>query len=219
MKKATNCKECGVRRSSDNWRTTGRGALCAACFAAYQKTYSKSEVCKTKRNARARARYAADPAFKVSANERSARNSPNRLRNKDPNKRASDNARRRERRAANDELRERHNARTRAYAKSPEGRSVHRALKAKRRAQEKQARPKWVDDVAMANIHKNRPSDNHVDHIIPINAPLIEGTDTPVVCGLDVPWNLQYLPVKDNLRKNNSFDGTYENDGWRCTTP
>ena len=42
---------------------------------------------------------------------------------------------------------------------------------------------------------------HHVDHVVPINHPL--------VCGLHVPWNLQVLTGPDNVRKSNSFDG-----GW-----
>jgi hypothetical protein len=36
-----------------------------------------------------------------------------------------------------------------------------------------------------------------VDHIIPLNNPL--------VCGLHCEFNLQLLPLSDNIKKNNSF--------------
>lgn len=71
----------------------------------------------------------------------------------------------------------------------------------------KQATPPWQDNSSLVRVFQNRPKGTHVDHIIPLTH--------PQVCGLNVPWNLQYLSEADNLSKSNKFDGTYENEGWR----
>ena len=63
------------------------------------------------------------------------------------------------------------------------------------RASKQQRTPPWVDRKALQEIYFNRPEGHHVDHIIPLN-----GKD---VCGLHVPWNLQYLTEEENLKKSN----------------
>jgi 5-methylcytosine-specific restriction endonuclease McrA len=69
--------------------------------------------------------------------------------------------------------------------------------KALRRSRKKQATPFWSDLDKIQEIYKNCPSDMTVDHIIPITSPL--------VCGLHVSWNLQYLTRSENSKKGNSL--------------
>lgn len=82
----------------------------------------------------------------------------------------------------------------RHYARHTEKR---RAFFAARRKQVKRATPPWADLNEIEAIYLNRPEGFHVDHIVPLNG--------KTVCGLHVPWNLQYLPSKDNLMKSNKW--------------
>lgn len=49
-------------------------------------------------------------------------------------------------------------------------------------------------------IYENKPAGCHVDHIVPLKG-LCPITKVHIVCGLHVPWNLQYLNGEDNMRK------------------
>lgn len=93
------------------------------------------------------------------------------------------------------------------YAKSPNGRAVCNAKLAAYRAAKKQQTFGITYKSELRLIYKNKPVGYTIDHIIPI-----EGVE---VRGLHVPWNLQYLTKTDNSKKSNSFDGTYDNTGWR----
>jgi hypothetical protein len=90
-----------------------------------------------------------------------------------------------------------------SWRSTPEARERRKLYKKIRKMKKKQRLPKWANLSKIAEIYKNCPIDQVVDHIIPLN-----GLN---VSGLHVEWNLQYLSPEDNLRKSNKTDGTYEN--------
>jgi hypothetical protein len=71
-----------------------------------------------------------------------------------------------------------------------------------RRASERRATPAWADRRAIiakwrqAKYLTAKTGEQHsVDHIVPLLH--------PTVCGLHVPWNLEVMPLSDNLAKGN----------------
>lgn len=60
-------------------------------------------------------------------------------------------------------------------------------------------------DEQMKAFYRERPEGFHVDHVVPLKG-VDRDTKQHVVCGLHVPWNLQYLPGEDNIRKWAWFD-------------
>jgi 5-methylcytosine-specific restriction endonuclease McrA len=69
--------------------------------------------------------------------------------------------------------------------------------KALRRSRKKLATPVWSDLDKINEVYANCSDDMTVDHIIPITS--------PIVCGLHVSWNMQYLTRSANSKKGNSL--------------
>lgn len=76
-----------------------------------------------------------------------------------------------------------------------------------RKHRKRRASPRWLTrahKTAMALFYRAAEAlsfwtgkPHHVDHIVPLNS--------PIVCGLHVPWNLQILTAGANLKKSNRF--------------
>lgn len=70
---------------------------------------------------------------------------------------------------------------------------------AERRAKRKQATPDWADQEVIKSFYKEAQYfGESIDHIIPLSNQL--------VCGLHCEFNLQLLPLTDNIIKNNNFE-------------
>ena len=95
----------------------------------------------------------------------------------------------------------RHREYTREYKKTNKNKVNARNRNRSKRV--RQATPIWLtieQRSQLITFYINRPIGYHVDHIIPIKG--FNEQDEHVVCGLHVPWNLQYLLVDDNLTKS-----------------
>lgn len=77
---------------------------------------------------------------------------------------------------------------------NPTRKHKHRINQAFRRVMQQYATFKNHEE-EIRKIYDDCPPGYHVDHIIPLRA--------KNMCGLHVPWNLQYLPALENIRKNN----------------
>jgi hypothetical protein len=84
----------------------------------------------------------------------------------------------------------------RNYIKT-KGRALVNRHSAKYRATKLNATPVWIDDKAIKLIFDNCPVDKHVDHIVPLNS--------PIVCGLHWEGNLTYLAGSQNISKGNRY--------------
>jgi hypothetical protein len=91
-----------------------------------------------------------------------------------------------------------------------------RQYTAKRRAADALATPTWLNFVQLAQIDEMHEIckaksvqtgiKHHVDHIFPMRS--------DVLCGLNVPWNLQILTASKNISKQRKFPEQYQHMAW-----
>lgn len=103
---------------------------------------------------------------------------------------------------------EKHQARTKAWASSPKGKLSRRISASKRKAAKMNACPPWLSASDYQKIEtiyskavsmeKKTGEKYHVDHVVPL-----QGDN---VCGLHVPWNLEPITAAANLSKANHID-------------
>jgi hypothetical protein len=165
-------------------RPNGRTRICKKCANKYKSEREKTPESIEKSRKRS-AKYRSENIEKTNKASRDWRN-----RNKDtvnPKQKA-----------ARDKDLERYRERDRKCFQKPKRKLKHSINQAARRAKKLKATPPWLTDEQkqeIAYFYENRPVGHHVDHIEPLRG--------KEICGLHVPWNLQYLPSLDNIRAGN----------------
>ena len=84
-----------------------------------------------------------------------------------------------------------------AYLASDKGKNKTREMAARRRQDVRRQVIAKVHAGEVRKVYMECPQGLHVDHIVPLKH--------PVVCGLHVPWNLQYLTPSENQEKSNKL--------------
>lgn len=59
------------------------------------------------------------------------------------------------------------------------------------------ATPKWINKKELIEKLSNCPKGLSIDHVIPLSG--------KNVCGLNVPWNIEYISLEQNRRKKNKY--------------
>lgn len=86
----------------------------------------------------------------------------------------------------------------RAYHKNlPHVKAYTRARRAFIRDRKRKTLLSKTHRTTLTQIYRDCPENWHVDHIVPLSHPLVSG--------LHVPWNLQYLPASENISKSNKL--------------
>lgn len=183
------CRRCDIYKNLEdmekrNDSPSGRGTLCKGCANTEKREYSKTEEGKQKRR-----KYAINYTNKNRENvNKYAREW--RCKNKERL-----NPKQKEYRDKNLQF---YRQKDREKFQNPKRKLQHKINQADRRARKLRATPLWLTEEQkqeITNIYTNCPIGYHVDHIEPLRG--------KEICGLHVPWNMQYLPALENIRNGN----------------
>lgn len=168
----------------------------------YRKVYKlrNAEKVAEKESQRRRNKYESDPAYRLRIN---ARNTERYSRNPEPAKQRS--AKVRKDNSANvaeymAAYYERNKVSLQEYKRwwMKQNAASIASRNAARRALSTKATPKWANKDEINRIYAEaKRLGVHVDHIVPLN--------NPMVCGLHVEANLQLLSATENIRKGNKY--------------
>lgn len=176
------CRTCGERKLRDEFHARkdspdGLRSSCKVCRRAYSRQWNADNAERKRASSRAWVTENAERHRKT--NRQRYRIKPQYFKDKSAEWRAKNS----DRKLASD----------RRWRNENRGRD--RATKAKYKAAKLNATPPWVNYSEIVLIYDQCPAGHHVDHIVPL-----QGEN---VCGLHVPWNLQYLSETENLKKGN----------------
>lgn len=187
------CVKCG-RTETAKWYSPKTNPTCASC---YRKEYVARNPDKVKEyfkkyNASDKARQARKEYEQTEKGQAARKKAEKKYYTSNPEKMRAkrDNPAQRERLKA-------HYRRNKGYYSEKSQRRKRQMDKASLHGQYREA---------TVEVYCNSPEGYEIDHIIPlIGKDWVEGKYKQVICGLHVPWNLQYLPKRENRSKSSKF--------------
>lgn len=185
------CSECGRTETARWYGKTTDTPICCSC---YRKSYvannrEKALAAQRKANASDKSRQARKE-YGASARGKEVRNKWEREKYwKDP-----EGARSKKKKYQKTDYYKQHYQENKPYYTE---KSIRRTRSLNQASLNGQYRSETVD------MYRNCPEGYEVDHIVPIKGKdFIDGKRQQVVCGLHVPWNMQYLLKSENRKKN-----------------